>query len=298
MIDNLTTYSDDHDLDAGWEPRVALDFAIRKFITGLRMQPVEKPILLFLPRGAPGVLLAAFLGSISIGDRKTVCLIEDETLALAFDDSPMPDRVRKTTRLVIGDLKSLAKTDRDCYGGCVVLSYGCDMPPPRADRQHCMYLDDKALFITQLCGWNAHIVYLDQPFRDIPDDVLETMIDSEKTRRLVCELSVSRDISILGSRLRTCGRRVTLVSASLAGSNRSAGSCFYLRIFRASGKGSRRLACQDVQAAIFETEVSAIQFYKGEEFGLAPDESPCCFMKRPQYDEWSDHLPNQSKVRL
>lgn len=273
----------------GWEPRVVLDFSFRKFCNGLLEQPTKKPILLFLPKGAPITTLATFLGLLSTGERNTVCLIEDATLAITINDTLMPERIRKTTRIVIGDLKMLARTDKGCYGGCVVFAYGCDMPPPRVDRQHQMYLDDKTQFIAQLCGWNAHVVFLHQPFHDVPDDVLAAMNEDAKARRLMCEMSTARQISNFGSRFRSCGRRVTLVAAELAGSDRSAAACFYLQIFRVSGTGSRRFVCQDVVATIFETESDAIKFYKSEEGEeqSSSDGSPCWFMNKNHYDTWT-----------
>lgn len=107
--DTSDNMSDDPDtpniyqiFSVGWAPRVALDFAFRRFCQGLKERPTKKPILLFLPKGGPVSLLAAFLGLFSDGSHPTVVLIEDEELAIAIDDTPMPDRVQKTTRVVVG----------------------------------------------------------------------------------------------------------------------------------------------------------------------------------------------------
>jgi len=281
---------DDPDLSYfGWEPRVALDGGFRMFVNGLREKPTKKPILLFLPKGGPAALLAAFLGLFSDGIHHTVCLFEDEALALTFDSLNMPERIQKTTRVVIGDLKFLAKTDKDCYGGCVVLAYGVSMPAPRSEREHHSYLDDKVHFIAQLCGWSAHVLYLDQPFHDAPDDVLDEMAENSKARSVMCELSVTRDISVFGSRFRSCGRRVTLVCADLAGSDEDAALCLYVQLFRASGVGSRRSSAQGVPATIFVTERRAVKFYKESEGGdaMSWDGSPCWFMTKAAYDEWT-----------
>jgi hypothetical protein len=271
----------------GWEARIALDCVFRDFLVGLKTKPTTKPLLIFLPKGGPSSLLAALLGLLSDGTRKLVCLVEDENLAMLVDNLDMPDRVRKSQQIVIGDLKSLAKTDKDCYGGCVVLAYGVSMPP-RSERDHVMYLDDKAHFIAQLCGWSAHVLYLDQPFRDAPDDVLEEMAENAKARNMMCELAVSRDIGVLGTNLRSCGRRVTLVFASLAGSTRDSASCSYVQLFRASGTGSSRFLSQGIPAVIFMTESRAIKFYKDGDAGACctTDDSPCWFMKKSMYDEW------------
>ena len=284
----MTDTDTDHSPRITWQPRVVLDFAVRRLYAGLREKPTQKPILLFLPKGAPSALLAAFLAATAAVDRNTVCLIEDEQVAVEFHDIEMPEHVRKSTRFVIGDLKSLAKTDKGCYGGVVVIAYDCEMPPARGENLP-MYLDDKTNLLTQLCGWNAHVVYLDQPLRDFPDDVLAEMAESEKVRRRICLLTATRDSSFFGSRLRSLGRRVTMVGADWAGSDRNAAVCLYVQIFRASGKGSRRLVGQDVRAAIFETEMSAVQHYKNEEAcpsGTFSDESPCLFMLKPFYDTW------------
>lgn len=268
-----------------WEPRVALDCCFREFAVGFREKPTQKPILLFLPKEGPAVLLAAILGFISDGVRKTVCLFEDAEMALSMDSIKMPDRVQKTTRIVIGDLKSLAKTDKGCYGGCVVLAYGVPMPLQN-EREHVMYLDDKTGYIAQLCGWSAHLLYLDQPFRDTPDDILEEMKENLRARNIVCEMSSAHDMGVLGSKFRAVNRRATLVFTSSAGTTRSAASCVYVQLFRLSGGGSYR-EMKGVPATIFTSEQRAIKFYENGEAGDSEGApSPCWFMKKPMYDKW------------
>jgi hypothetical protein len=273
--------------DFAWEPRVVLDGGFRMFVQGLAERPTKKPILLFLPKGASVRFLTMFLGLFSDSTRKTVCLFEDEDIALKIDSLNMPERVRKTTRVVIGDLKFLAKTDKDCYGGCVVLAYGVSMTSPRVDdREHHSYLEDKTHLVAQLCGWNAHVLYLDQPFHDAPEDMLVEMKTNVKVLDLVCEFSATRDISLLGAHFRACGRNVTFICADLAGSNKDAALCLYVQIFRTSGN-SRRASTKMVQASLLPTTERAVNFYK-KCYGETRTDSPCSFMTKADYDKWSN----------
>lgn len=148
------------DPDAGWEVRVALDRAYRRFLLGLRERPTHKPMLFFLPQGASPLLASTMLELRPY--KQAVLLVEDPVVAMQFDERRAPG---SDYQVVLGTLETLAKTDADQYGSCVILAYGQNV-----HRHGSPYLYRRIHLVARLCGWSAHLLYCEAPFsRHEPD---------------------------------------------------------------------------------------------------------------------------------
>lgn len=285
------------DPQVGWEVRVALDGGFRALLKGLKEKPSQKPILVFLPKGGPLSLLGTLLGILSCGDQEVVCLVEDETIAVDLDTILQKTArwgyIKDKTRIVIGDLKHLAKTDKGCYGGCVILAYGVTMPSAPTSREHTMYIADKAGSLAQLLGWSAHVLYLERIFHDAPDDVLESLRTAETSKRkLLCALTIQQDVSKFGQLLMDHKRRVTLCAAELSGATPTAAVCFYAQVFKVTGNGRGRTG-QEVPATILATEESAIGMYRSFQklYMTESYDMTCVFMHEKMFESWMAKFP-------
>jgi len=283
-------------IDHGWEVCVASDSVFRKFVIGMRKFPTKKPVLLFLPRGGSETLCSSFMGQLAqIG--KVVCLVENPESAVALDrvhmlfandTTTVMKNMSENVRIVIGDLETLAKTDTDCYGACVILAYGQNIPEGKSQKLTA-YLYGRAQFVSRLCSRSAHVIYVEQPFTDgevaYKDEKLtiEGMMKDKSLRKELGHIVVTRTMMGLGSHLARTGRRVTFLSSCVVGSTPSAATAYYLQIFRTSGASHKIPRPQDVPSFFLFEEAEAIKSYKD---GAKTELDECLFMPSDVYKDW------------
>lgn len=288
-------------VEYGWEVCVASDAIVRKFVKGIREKPTKKPFLLFVPRGASEMLCIAFLKLLcQLG--KVVCLVEDhvtaETLDLVLtgiseDEETDDSTLVENTRLVIGDLESLVKTDADCYGACIVLAYGKMMPCDKLpDGRPTSYLYGRVPLVSKLCGRSAHVLYVEQPFMmtDLLGDCLEKVMKDKSQRKHLGHTVITRMMTGLGMHLARAGRQVTCVGSCLVGSTPAAAMACYIQIFKTSG-ARHKPRVQDVPSFFIFDEAEAVNSFKertkiGSKIGSKNDLDQCLFMLPEEYDAW------------
>jgi len=295
----MTKISTPHDhlylLNAGWEVRVALDFGFRQLFQGLKSNPTQKPVLLFLPKGASEILLMFLLGFLTRDARKeVVMLIEDETTALAVDrstDAPGLELFRKKGRVVIGDLANLAKTDSDSYGACVILGYGAEFPA--IEGQHVAYFRGKANHVARLCGWSSHLLYIDQPFRDAPEHVLEDLKPGSLVREDYVRYMLERSMGEMAYDFADSGRRVNVIASDHIGCTVSAAASYYIKLFRVSGNGkNKNRMSQGVPSYFLLDEETAAKLYQSQNKSCG-----CHFMEPDMYVTWlREKAPKDAKI--